>query len=202
MITSNGSQRNAHAFPVDRVGGNPTIYPSLIVADLKPLPLNRFDQVKIFVAYYFAQHNISYFDVFSVNRFYSAELPGFNFCRTSNYREAETKLSRRFSASRCNATPIPSDSIRRLLNLHQVVFDPALEVLTELVDRRLHGHRRRVAESAETLAQNLVGQVVKQFDVARLALRNDASGRRPCRASACLRGTAYTIRTIRACKSG
>ena len=67
------------------------------------------------------------------------------FCLTSNYREAETKPSRRFSASQCNATPTPSDLIRSHPELHKVVFDPALEVLTELVDRRLDGHRRRVA---------------------------------------------------------
>ena len=69
---------NVDAFPKDRVGGNPTIYAPPIVPDLIPLPLNRFDQVKIFVAIYLAQHNISYFDGFWVNRFYSTKLSGFN----------------------------------------------------------------------------------------------------------------------------
>src|SRR5215510_6519264 len=70
---------NAHAFPEDRVGGDPAIYTPLIVPDLKPLSLNRFDQVKIFVAFYFAEHNVSYFDVYWVNRFHCTKLSGFNF---------------------------------------------------------------------------------------------------------------------------
>src|SRR5690554_861704 len=55
-------------------------------------------------------------------------------------------------------------------DLHQIVLDPALEIGAEFVYRRLHGHRRRVAEGAEALAQDLVGQVVEQFDIARPAL--------------------------------
>jgi len=72
---------NAHAFPEDRVGGDPAIYAPLIVPDLKSLSLNRFDQVKIFVALYLAQNDISHFDVFWVNRFHCTKLSGFNFAR-------------------------------------------------------------------------------------------------------------------------
>src|SRR5215471_6088507 len=73
------SVADAHAFPKDRVGGNPTIYAPLIVPDLKPLSLNRFDQVKIFVALYLAQNDVSHFDVFCVDRFHRTKLSGFNF---------------------------------------------------------------------------------------------------------------------------
>jgi len=48
------------------------------VSDLKPLSLNRFDQVEIFVAFYLAQHDISYFDLLGINRFYRTKLSGFN----------------------------------------------------------------------------------------------------------------------------
>src|SRR5262245_27866534 len=47
------------------------------------------------------------------------------------------------------------------------MLDPALEVITEIDDPRRYGVSRRVAERAETLAENLVGHVIKQFDVAR-----------------------------------
>ena len=56
------------------------------------------------------------------------------------------------------------------LDSYEVEFDSSLKIGSELVYRRLHRHCCCVTKRTETLAQNLVGKVIKQLNVTILAL--------------------------------
>lgn len=68
-----------HALAKDRFSGDPTVDPAPVVADLKPFPLDRFDQMKVLRTFDFAKHDVAHLDVFGIDGFDGAKLTLFDF---------------------------------------------------------------------------------------------------------------------------
>lgn len=78
QFTSHASVLDSHALSIDAAGGDPAVDAPTVVADLKAIALNRFDEVQVFATIDFAEHNVSDVQFVGVGRFDSAELAGFN----------------------------------------------------------------------------------------------------------------------------
>lgn len=56
---------NSDALPVDPVFPDPAVDPAAVVSDLKPLCLDRLDEVQILKSVYLAEHNITNLQTFA-----------------------------------------------------------------------------------------------------------------------------------------
>ena len=112
---------------------------------------------------------------------------------------------RRSSASAC-AGPWPFNLHRparsgRAPRLFGVFRDPPLDLRPEMPDQALHRPRRRIAQGADRVALDLLGDVLEQVDLLDLGAGPRPSASSSATASRCPRGTACTGRRTRACRT-
>src|SRR5690348_11834660 len=69
---------DSRAFAEDAIFTDPSVDPTAIVPDLKPLALNRFDQMQVLLAIYFAEHDVTHLKGSKVHRLDRTELPRFD----------------------------------------------------------------------------------------------------------------------------